>query len=279
MYLPTIRQLEYLTALVETEHFGRAAERCFVTQSTLSAGIKELETLLGAELVERTRRTVRPTALGLEIATKARDVLDGAREIAEMAGAASNPLTGELKLGVIPTIGPFVLPRVLGGLRKAYPDLKLILSEDQTAHALDKLARGALDVALIALPYDVKEFDAYSLGRDRFWVALPKDHSLAKRKVLKIDDLDPNDLLLLDDGHCLRDHALAACHLSGRAAQGGFGSNSLYTLMEMVANGLGVPLLPEIAMTSGLGKSAAIALRPLKTSGAGRELAPSLREW
>lgn len=273
MFLPTIRQLEYLTALVETEHFGRAAERCFVTQSTLSAGIKELETLLNAELVERTRRTVRPTALGLEIAAKARDVLDGAREIAEMAGAAANPLTGELKLGVIPTIGPFVLPRVLGGLRKAYPDLKLILSEDQTADALEKLRRGALDVALIALPYDVEDFDAYNLGADRFWAALPKDHPLSKRKTVKPGDLIDEELLLLDDGHCLREHALAACSLAGRAPRGGFGSNSLYTLVEMVANGLGVTLLPEIAMTSGLGRTSAITLRPLKSAGKGRELA------
>ena len=273
MYMPTIRQLEYLVAIIELGHFGRAAQRCHVTQSTLSAGLKELETLLAAELVERTRRTVRPTALGLDIADKARGVLDGAREIAETASAASNPLSGQMRLGAIPTIGPFVLPRVLGGLRRAYPDLQLLLSEDQTAEALEKLTRGALDVALIALPYDVRAFDTMPLGRDGFWVAMPKGHALAKRRQIKPQHLDPEELLLLDDGHCLRDHALAACQFSGRTGTGGFGTNSLYTMVEMVANGLGVTLLPEIALSSGLAKSSAVELRPLVTGGAGRELA------
>ena len=273
MYMPTIRQLEYLIAIVDLCHFGRAAERCHVTQSTLSAGLKELETLLAAELVERTRRTVRPTPLGLEIADKARTVLDGAREIAETAIAASSPLSGQMRLGVIPTIGPFVLPRVLGGLRRAYPDLKLLLSEDQTAVALERLARGALDAALIALPYDVRDFATLTLGRDAFWVAMPKGHALSKRRTIKPEHLDPEELLLLDDGHCLRDHALAACHFGAQRVSGGFGTNSLYTMVEMVANGLGVTLLPEIALSAGLAKSSAIDLRPLVSGGAGRELA------
>lgn len=273
MYLPTIRQLQYLTAIVELGHFGHAAERCHVTQSTLSAGLKELETLLGAELVERTRRSVKPTALGLDIADKARAILDGAREIAEAASASANPLTGQIRLSVIPTIGPFVLPRVLGGLRNAYPDLQLLLSEEQTAVALDMLTRGALDVALLALPYDVRDFDTLSLGRDPFWVAMPKGHALAKRRIIKPEHLDRDELLLLDDGHCLRDHALGACHFAGNASRAGFGTNSLYTMVEMVANGLGVTLLPEIALSAGLGKNNAIELRPLQGGGAGRELA------
>jgi len=272
MYLPTLRQLEYLVAVVELNHFGRAAERCHVTQSTLSTGIKELEFLLAAELIERTRRSVKPTALGLDIADKARSVLDGAREIAEAANAASNPLSGQIRLGVIPTIGPFVLPRVLGGLRRAYPDLQLLLSEEQTGVALERLSRGALDVALLALPYDVRDFDTMALGRDALWVAMPKGHALAKRRQIKPEHLDSGEMLLLDDGHCLRDHALAACHFAGKAS-GGFGTNSLYTMVEMVANGLGVTLLPEIALSSGLAKSSAIELRPLKSDGPGRELA------
>jgi len=273
MYLPTLRQLEYLVAVVELNHFGRAAERCHVTQSTLSAGIKELELLLAAELIERTRRSVKPTALGLDIADKARSVLDGAREIAEAATAASNPLSGQIRLGVIPTIGPFVLPRVLGGLRRAYPDLQLLLSEEQTGVALERLSRGALDVALLALPYDVRDFDTMALGRDALWVAMPKGHALAERRQIKPEHLDPGEMLLLDDGHCLRDHALAACHFAGKTKVGGFGTNSLYTMVEMVANGLGVTLLPEIALSSGLAKSNAIELRPLKSDGPGRELA------
>ncbi len=273
MYLPTIRQLEYLVAVIELGHFGRAAERCHVTQSTLSAGIKELETLLAAELVERTRRTVRPTTLGLDIADKARGVLDGAREIAEAATAASNPLCGQLRLGVIPTIGPFVLPRVLAGLRRAYPDLQLLLSEEQTAVVLEKLSRGALDMALIALPYDVEGFETMALGGDALWVAMARDHPLAKRRRIKPEHLNRDELLLLDDGHCLRDHALAACHFTGATVTTGFGTNSLYTMVEMVANGLGVTLLPEIALSAGLAKSSALALRPLQTNGPGRELA------
>ncbi|HEY9164256.1 MAG TPA: hydrogen peroxide-inducible genes activator [Magnetovibrio sp.] len=273
MYLPTIRQLQYLTAIVELGHFGQAAERCNVTQSTLSAGLKELENLLGAELVERTRRSVRPTALGIDIADKARIVLDGAREISEAASAASNPLTGQIRLGVIPTIGPFVLPRVLGGLRNAYPELQLLLSEEQTAVALDMLSRGALDVALLALPYDVSTFDTLALGRDPFWVAMPKGHALAKRRIIKPEHLDRDELLLLDDGHCLRDHALGACHFADNTSRAGFGTNSLYTMVEMVANGLGVTLLPEIALSAGLGKASAIELRPLQGGATGRELA------
>lgn len=277
MYLPTIRQLEYLVAVVELGHFGHAAERCFVTQSTLSAGIKELETLLGAELIERTRRTVRPTELGLDIAEKARGVLDGARQIAEAAQAASHPLTGQLRLGVIPTIGPFVLPRVLGGLRRAYPGLQLLLSEGQTADVLAQLTRGSLDVALIALPYDVQAFDTLALGRDAFWLALPKGHPLTKKKRIKVEDLDPDELLLLDDGHCLRDHTLAACQLAKASNANSFATNSLYTLVEMVANGLGITLLPEIALSAGLAKSSQVELRPLVSPGPksvkGRELA------
>jgi len=273
MYLPTLRQLEYLVALVELGHFGRAAERCHATQSTLSAGLKELETLLGAELIERTRRSVRPTALGLDIADKARAVLDGAREISEAAGAAASPLSGQIRLGVIPTIGPFVLPRVLAGLRQAYPDLQLLLSEGQTADVLEQLTRGALDVAIIALPYDVHDFATMGLGRDAFWVAMPKDHALAKRQRIKPEHLDPDELLLLDDGHCLRDHALSACHFAANRIRGGFGTNSLYTLVEMVANGLGVTLLPERALSAGLAKPSTLELRPLYRGDAGRELA------
>lgn len=182
MYLPTLRQLEYLVAVVDLHHFGHAAERCHVTQSTLSAGLRELETLLQAELVERTRRSVKPTPLGIEIADKARDVLAGARDIAETASAAGQPLSGRMRLGVIPTIGPFVLPRVLGGLREAYPDLKLYLKEGQTAVVLEQLTRGDLEAAIIALPYDIGKFESMVLGNDPFWVALPKGHKLARKK-------------------------------------------------------------------------------------------------
>ena len=262
MYLPTLRQLEYLVAVTDLRHFGRAAERCHVTQSTLSAGIRELESLLRANLIERTRRKVQPTPLGDEIADKARQLLDAARDIAETTQAASAPLTGRVRFGVIPTVGPFVLPRVLGGLREAYPDLKLYLREGQTKLLLDDLRRGDLETALIALPYDVGEFETMLLGADSFWVAMPKGHPLAKGKVIRPEDLPGEELLLLEEGHCLRDHALAACGLEGRRSADGFQATSLYTLVEMVANGLGITLLPEIALASGARRDDVVT-RPL----------------
>jgi len=272
MYLPTLRQLEYLIAVVDLRHFGHAAERCHVTQSTLSTGLRELENLLQAELVERTRRKVQATPLGLEIANKARQVLNGARDIAETANAESQPLSGRMRLGVIPTIGPFVLPRVLGGLRKAYPDLKLYLKEGQSAHVLDQLARGDLEAAIIALPYDTGAFEIMTLGHDAFWVALPKDHELTQKRTLTPSDLPPDELLMLEDGHCLRDHALAACELISLKSATGFESSSLYALTEMVANGLGITFLPEIALSSGIINTKTIEVRPLKTKGAPRQI-------
>jgi len=276
MYLPTLRQLEYLIAVVDLRHFGHAAERCHVTQSTLSAGLRELETVLQAELVERTRRKVQPTPLGLEIADKARVVLNGARDIAEAATAAGHPLSGRMRMGVIPTIGPFVLPRVLAGLRQAYPDLKLYLKEGQSAVVLDQLHRGDLEAAIIALPYDIGSLNSMTLGDDAFWVAVPRGHALAKKKTISPRDLPVDELLMLEDGHCLRDHALAACELStlkaGARESGNFESSSLYTLAEMVANGLGVTFLPEIALSSGMINTDNLEVRPLKTNGAPRQI-------
>lgn len=265
MYLPTLRQLQYLVAVVDLRHFGHAAEQCLVTQSTLSAGLRELETVLGVTLVERTKRRVLPTPLGETIAEKARGVLAGARDIAEVAQGGAEPLTGRFRLGVIPTIGPFVLPRLLGGLRDAYPGLQLFLREDQTAPLLDRLRRGDLEAAILALPYDLGDgMAAMSLGADPFWLAVPKDHPLAapEVKIIQPGDVDPDDLLLLEDGHCLRDHALSACRLRVSGA-GRFQATSLYTLVEMVANGLGVTFLPEVALTSGMARNPAVVVKPL----------------
>jgi LysR family hydrogen peroxide-inducible transcriptional activator len=273
MILPTIRQLQYLVAVVDLNHFGKAAERCHVTQSTLSAGIAELENLLQAQLIERTRRRVRVTPLGEEIAGKARAVLDGAADIAETARAAEAPLSGRFRMGVIPTVGPFVLPRVLGGLRKAYPDLRLYLREEQTAPLIDRLRRGELEVALIALPYDIGDLASLSLGPDPLWAVLPKGHPLAQAKAVAPGNLPVDELLLLEDGHCLRDHALAACSLQGLRAAGGYASTSLYTLVEMAANGLGITFVPEIAITAGLLKGSAVEARPLAPGSPPRELA------
>jgi LysR family hydrogen peroxide-inducible transcriptional activator len=243
MHPPTIRQLQYLVAVVKLNHFGQAAERCHVTQSTLSAGIAELENQLQAQLIERTKRRVRVTLLGEEIAEKARALLAMAADITEIARAAEAPLNGRFRMGVIPTIGPFVLPRILAKLRKAYPGLGLYLREGQT------------------------------LGPDPLWAVLPRSHPLAMARAVSAGDLAGEELLLLEDGHCLRDHALAACGLNGRRGAGGFQSTSLYTLVEMVANGLGVTFVPEIAITAGLVKNAAVEVRPLAGDSPPRELA------
>ncbi len=259
--------------MVDLNHFGRAAERCHVTQSTLSAGVAELESLLGTQLLERTKRRVRVTPPGEEIAKKARGVLDGAAEIAEIARAAEAPLSGRFRMGVIPTIGPYVLPRVLARLRKAYPDLRLYLREAQTEPLIGQLRRGELETALLALPYETGDLAGLSLGIDPLWAVVPKGHPLAQAKALTPGDLASEELLMLEDGHCLRDHALAACSLQGVHAAGGFQSASLYTLVEMVANGLGVTFVPEIAVTAGLLKGSAVEARPLTSDSPPRELA------
>jgi LysR family hydrogen peroxide-inducible transcriptional activator len=272
--LPTLRQLQFLAAVVDLRHFGRAAERCRVTQSTLSAGLKDLENVLRAKLVERTKRKVLPTPLGERVAEQARALLAGAEAIVETARAGGEPLSGPFRLGTITTLGPFVLPRVLRGLRQAYPELKLFIREDQTRPLLEQLRKGELEAALIALPYDVSDFEAMDLGADPFWLVAPRDHPLilARSKTVSARDVPIGDLLLLEDGHCLREHALAACHLS-RAARGEkFQATSLYTLVEMVANGLGVTFLPEIALSAGLVKGADVALKPLAKDSPARRI-------
>lgn len=277
IHLPTLKQLRYLVAVAETRHFGRAAEACFVTQSTLSAGIQELESTLGATLVERTKRRVMLTPLGAEIAERARAILSQAEDLAALAGAAGKPLTGLLRLGAIPTIGPYLLPRVLPALRRAYPDLQLYLREDQTARLLEQLAGGHLDVALLALPFDVGDLETRVIGEDRFWVACPPGHRLVNQPQVDAADLAGEHLLLLEDGHCLRDHALAACRLRDAGKAGEFQATSLYTLVEMVAAGFGLTLLPGLAVESGLMKDCEVALRPLSGPGAGRQIALAWR--
>jgi LysR family hydrogen peroxide-inducible transcriptional activator len=249
---PSLRQLRYLIAVVDLRHFGQAAEACFVSQSTLSAAIQELEDLLGAQLLERTKRSVMPTPLGIEIADRARDLIKGAEDIADIAAAAREPMSGPFRLGMIPTIGPFIVPRAMPELRKRFPKLKLFLREDQTARLLQQLGAGLIDAALIALPYAVGDFESVEIATDRFVVALPPGHRLAQAKRIRASDLALEELLLLEDGHCLRDHALSACSLESARRNIAFQGTSLHTLVQMVANGLGVTLLPQVAIDSGL---------------------------
>jgi LysR family transcriptional regulator, hydrogen peroxide-inducible genes activator len=271
--LPTLKQLRHLLALAEHGHFGRAAEASHVTQSTLSASIKELEQVLGAQLVDRTKRRVTVTLLGQAVVAKATKLLQEAEDLVETARANQAPLSGPLQLGVIPTIGPFLLPRALPALRRRYPGLKLYLTEDLTERLLDQLNAGKLDVALIALPYDTPGFEHAAIGADAFSVALPESHKLAKLDKIDPERIDEEPLLLLRDGHCLREHALAACRLSGRGPTDTFQATSLYTLVQMVENGLGVTLLPKIALDAGILKGTHLVTRPIAGKSQARELA------
>ena len=272
-YLPTLKQLQYLVALQDHGHFGRAADACFVTQSTLSAGLRELETLIGVTLVERTRRVVRFTPLGERIADKARRVLREADELGDMARAAGRPLSGEMRMSVIPTIAPFMLPRILPRLRHDYPDLKLFLREEPSAPACERLHNGRTDCVLLALPFACGEVTAEPLFDDRLFVAFPTDEDNAPPSALPAAAIDENRLLLLEDGHCLKDHALAACNRPELRAEATMLGTSLHTIVQMVDNGLGMTMLPEMALRSGILDNTHITARPLDAENAMRKIA------
>lgn len=263
--LPSLKQLRYLVTLSETKHFGKAAEACFVTQSTLSAGIQELETQLDAALVDRTRRKVVLTPLGQVMAARAREVLAQAEEMVLLARAVSEPLAGPLNLGVIPTVSPFLLPRVLRSLRRRFPKLKLFLREDLTARLVQQLEAGRLDLLLLALPIEARAVETMPLFSDAFRFACRNDHPLAESNGVPMPALQNESLLLLEDGHCLRDHALDACQLPRPARRESVGATSLHTLVQMVDNGLGVTLLPDLALQAGILRGTDVVARPVMT--------------
>jgi LysR family transcriptional regulator, hydrogen peroxide-inducible genes activator len=270
-YLPTIKQLQYLVALHDHGHFGRAADACFVTQSTLSAGIRELESLIGTVLVERTRRVVRFTALGTSIVEKARRVLREADELGAMVRAAGEPLSGELRMGVIPTIAPFLLPRILPRLRADWPGLKLYLREETSAAACESLNRGHVDCVLLARPYACGDVDSATLFDDALYLAFPEGEAPANDP--SPDILQPDRVLLLEDGHCLKDHALSACNRPDLRSSAAMLGTSLHTLVQMVDNGLGVTLLPEMALQAGILEGTKVEARRLIAENAAREIA------
>jgi LysR family hydrogen peroxide-inducible transcriptional activator len=275
-YLPTLKQLQYLVALKDHGHFGRAAEACFVTQSTLSAGLRELESLIGVVLVERTRRVVRFTPLGVRIAEKAQRVLREAEELGDLARAAGKPLSGELRMGVIPTIAPFLLPRILPKLRAEWPDLKLYLREETTPAACDSLHRGHIDCVLLALPYQCGDIESAELFEDRLYVAFPSDVPNPPASIPP-EAIDETRLLLLEDGHCLKDHILSACNRPELRAEAAMLGTSLHTLVQMVDNGLGVTLLPQMALDAGILENTRIVARPLDTERPSRRIALAWR--
>ncbi len=259
--LPTLRQLAYLVELSARLNFRVAAEARFVTQSTLSAGIKELETVLGVQLVERDNRNVRLTAIGEDVVARARELLAAATDLAEAARAATRPLSGPLRLGAIPTIAPYLLPRVLPALRRAYADLKLYLREDVTKVLLERLRAGGLDVALIALPFDTGDLYVRELFRDDFSLVTRAADRAAGSKVVALRKIDTGDMLLLEEGHCLRDHAIAACGPRRGTWESRVEATSLTTLIQMVEGGLGVTLLPGITLEAGILKGTRLVAR------------------
>ncbi len=272
-YLPTIKQLQYLVALHQHGHFGRAAEASFVSQSTLSAGIRELETLLGVTLVERSRRVVRFTALGEQVVAKAHRLLREAEELSELVQASGKPLSGALRMSVIPTIAPFMLPRILPRLRRERPDLKLFLREETSHDAVESLQHGRVDCVLLALPFATGEVDMAHIADDALYVAFPKDDPRDPPDSIPPAMIDEGRLLLLEDGHCLKEHALAACNRPELRASATMIATSLHTLVQMVDNDLGLTMLPAMAVDSGILEGTQVVARPLRSSAASREIA------
>jgi LysR family hydrogen peroxide-inducible transcriptional activator len=277
--LPTLRQLQYLKLLAEHGGFGRAAEAAHVTQPTLSSGIQELERVLGAPVVDRARSGVILTAVGEEALRRATVILNEAEELVEVAKNAGQPLTGRFRLGVIPTIAPFLLPRALPLLRQRFQKLRLFLREDLTQRLIAQLKAGQLDAALIALPFETHGLDWAHVSDDDLLAAFPANHPLTAKPAASPEALEHEHLILLEDGHCLREHALAACGLRPPRGDGeeSFAATSLPTLVQMVGSGLGVTFLPAMAVEAGLTDAAPIAVRPIDAPHASREIVVAWR--
>ena len=272
MHLPTLRQLEFLCAVADNGSFSKAAEACHVTQPTLSAAIKEIEGLLNVQLIEREARGASLTQAGEAAVERARGILSDTADLVSAAQQAGAPLTGAFRLGAIPTIAPFLLPKTLKALRAAHPSLKLYLREDQTDRLLEALRNRKLDAALIALPWEASGVETMDLGEDEFLLVAPTGHSLTDRDNLKSSDLLEEDVLLLEDGHCLRDHALSICRLPSKRGGADVTATSLPTLVHMVAGGLGVSLLPKLAIEAGVTSGADVDLQAFETPLIGRRI-------
>jgi len=257
-----LKDLRYLVAVADTRHFGRAAGRCFVSQPTLSAQLKKLEQYLGVQLIERAPQNIRLTEAGEQIVARARRILEDSDAVVTLARAHRDPLAGVLRIALLPTIGPYLLPRVSQAVRKALPRLELRLYEYQTAPMLEKLQLGEIDLGVLALPVDTEGLDSHELYAEPFIVAVPDHHRLTKRDTVRVEDLQGEPLLLLEDGHCLRDQALEVCSHIGPNEKQDFRATSLETLRQMVATGAGVTLLPELATRGAYGHAKGVAIRP-----------------
>jgi len=277
--LPTLRQLQYLKLLAHHGSFSRAADAAHVTQPTLSAGIQELEKILGAALVDRNRSGVILTAAGEEAVSRAGAILTQTEDLVREAQGAGEPLGGRFRLGVIPTVAPFILPAALPVLRARFPKLLLFLREDLTHRLVADVRSGALDGALVAVPYDMTGLDFAHVEDDELMAAFPADHPLSRAARVAPERLVAEELILLEDGHCLRDHALTACGMGSarHARDEGFAATSLATLVQMVSSGLGVSFLPAMAVEAGLANAAQVTVRPLDADHASREIVVAWR--
>lgn len=276
--IPTLRNLQYLLSLYEQQNFSRAAEDCFVTQSTLSTGILNLEELLGAPLVERTNKTLNFTALGLEVVERARRILQEVEELTQLSHSWGQPLRGAVRLGGIPTITPFLLPRILAESKNEYPQLQLLPKEDLTDRLLDELHHGKLDLALIALPYSASNIVTVSLGRDPFKFICQRQSRLVQPPLLSYDDLPDGSILLLEEGHCLRQHAIEACKLKNSVKINMFSVSSLHTLVQMVNHDLGVTFLPQLAIDAGILQGTQVVAQDVPAFAAYREIGLAWRK-
>lgn len=275
--LPTLRQLQFFVTLSRRRSFSKAADECLVSQSTLSSAVKELEGLVGRQLVDRSTRSFALTPSGEEVAARAPGLLAGAEDLVD-AASGRRPLEGVFTLGVIPTIAPFVLPKTAKALRKKYPKLELFLREDLTASLAERLSAGLIDAALLAFPYDMPGVEVIDVGADPFWFACNESHHFASRKTLSTEDLRACKLLLLEDGHCLREHAIDACAIADRGAHASFDGTSLFTLAQMARSGLGATLLPDMAVKNGLAKTAGLVAVPFKKPQPARRIGVAWRK-
>lgn len=264
-HLPSIKQMQYLTALAETNHFSKAAQLCNVTQSTLSAGVKELEVILGAKLAERTKRSVIMTPIGKETAERAKKLICDAEDMVALAAAKDGPLTGYLQLGIIPTVAPYLLPKIFPVLRTQYPSLELGLREAQTAVLVEEVLSGKIDLALLALPASDRKLAEKSLFNDPFVLVVPSNHALADKGEVDARMLNEEKLLLLEEGHCFRDQAIEFCNANGLSHFKTLGTTSLATISQMVPAGFGLTLLPQMAVEKEAANNKDLAVCMLKS--------------
>ncbi len=251
--LPTIRQLQYLLMLSKTMNFSRAAELCHVTQPTMSAGIREMESLLGLPVLDRSRRKIVVfTAFGRQVLESAQKITPHLTELIEKAHRMAEPLSGSIRLGLIPTIAPYILPDILPALQKSFKNIDFQITEDMSAGLVEKLHNGHIDIALMAFPYEAKSLNQLTFFEEPFYCAAQTAAFGKDKKKLYLSDLPAHKLLLLEDGHCLREHALSACNLQDSTNQNALSATSLLTLMQMVDQGYGITLLPEMVIKQGL---------------------------